>query len=487
MVSQGQIIIAPDAHGDHRGAWPADAYYAFIGNESGWTDVVTDTSARREANRNRPGDGKFDNAGIPNFLTLRIGRVDFHDMPAFKSENETLRESEVRLLRDYLKKDLAYRRGETEVRMRGLIDDNFGYFNGEAFSRSGWLTMAPLLGRENINSTDWFTTLDTAAYAWAYGCGGGNYRGAGGVGSTDNFASQPVNAIFTMLFGSYFGDWDSQDNFLRAALASSPSILTTAWSGRPYWYFHTMGMGEPIGESALITQNNQSYLRAAFTYGVHVALMGDPTLRMRYRDIPAPENIVVHQIAAREPYVEIEWEGPEVPEVAGYLIYRQVEGEFGTEERLLTPEPVTERSFQDTALFGQVVTYTIRTLALVESPSGTYFECSNKSIWEAEVTAGTDEPVAYDSDFSLEAGPNPARASVILDLELQKRSDVEITIWNARGEKVKTLENRTLAPGSHSYLWDRTDREERGVPSGLYLIRAFSGGKTQVKKVVVID
>ena len=398
MVSQGQFIVAPDAHGDHRGAWAADTYYAFIGNEAGWTDLYTDTSARRKANWNLPDDGKFDNAGIPNFLTLRIGRVDFYDMEAFRGANQTARESEVQLLRAYLDKDYAYRSGETEMKMRGLIDDNFGYFGGEAFARTGWLTMSPLLGKENINSTDWFTTLDTAAYAWAYGCGGGTFTSAGGVGNTDNFAEQPVNAIFTMLFGSYFGDWDSPNNFLRAGLASSPSILTSAWSGRPYWYFHTMGMGESVGDGALLSQNNRSYVRAAFTYGAHTALMGDPTLRMRYRNIPTAENISVRQIADREPYVEIDWEGPEAPEITGYYVYRTVKGsgELEDEEELLTPEPITETIYQDTAFFGKVVTYTVRAVALIESPSGTYYECGNKASWSAEVVANIEEAIAVD-------------------------------------------------------------------------------------------
>ncbi len=486
MVSQGQIVIAPDAHPDHRGAWPADAYYAFIGNESGWTDVVTDTSANREANRNRPGDGKYDNAGIPNYLTLRVGRVDFYNMNAFKGTNQTAIESETELLRAYLDKDYAYRTGETEMKLRGLVDDNFGYFNGEAFARSGWMSMAPVVGKENINAVDWFTTLDTAAYAWAYACGGGNYSGASGVGNTNDFAAKPVNAIFTMLFGSYFGDWDSPNNFLRAGLASSPSILTCVWSGRPYWYLHTMGMGEPIGESALLSQNNQSYAQAFFTYGVHVALMGDPTLRMRYRNIPTPRNISVHQIAAREPYVEIEWEGEEGEEITGYHVYRTVEGELGeeTEERL-TDEPITTPRFQDTALFGKTVTYTVRAVALIESPSGTYYEFGNKESWQDQIVASADEPLALNSDFSMSAGPNPARESVAIEIRLENRSDVELTLWSVTGTKVATLETRTLAPGSHRYLWNRTDAEGNRLPAGVYLVRGIAGGVGKVEKIVV--
>ena len=81
-----------------------------------------------------------------------------------------------------------------------------------------------------------------------------------GVGSTSDFAANDPQVVFTMLFGSYFGDWDSQDNFLRAALATPTYTLACVWAGRPYWYFHHMGLGETIGFSARVSQNN-SHLR----------------------------------------------------------------------------------------------------------------------------------------------------------------------------------------------------------------------------------
>ena len=77
-----------------------------------------------------------------------------------------------------------------------------------------------------------------------------------------NFAASDPQVVFTMFFGSYFGDWDSQNNFLRAALATTNYTLTSAWVGRPYWHFHHMALGETIGFSTRVTQNNQRILYA---------------------------------------------------------------------------------------------------------------------------------------------------------------------------------------------------------------------------------
>ena len=59
-----------------------------------------------------------------------------------------------------------------------------------------------------------------------------------------------------MLFGSYFGDWDSSSNLMRGALASDGGALTCGWAGRPHWYLHPMAMGATVGDCLMLTQNN---------------------------------------------------------------------------------------------------------------------------------------------------------------------------------------------------------------------------------------
>src|SRR5690606_9502073 len=78
-------------------------------------------------------------------------------------------------------------------------------------------------------------------------------------------------------------DWDTQDNFMRAVLATKDYGLTAAWSGRPHWFLHPMGLGEPIGYTARLVQNNTGIYQNQIdssARGTHIALMGDPTLRM---------------------------------------------------------------------------------------------------------------------------------------------------------------------------------------------------------------
>src|SRR5690606_37852616 len=127
----------------------------------------------------------------------------------------------------------------------GLVDDNFtGY--GDAFSQNAWRGFGPLVHPDNVQSEDYFTTLSNQSRLWSYACGGGWFTGANGVGDTPDFLTHQVQTVFTILFGSYFGDWNNSNNFMRAPLASG-TTLTNFWAGYPNWYVQHMGLGETIG------------------------------------------------------------------------------------------------------------------------------------------------------------------------------------------------------------------------------------------------
>lgn len=245
--------IAPDGHGDHSGAWPADVYY---GNMSGnWTDAtINNPGSPYPANVNVPGDGKWDQSLQTTPNELQVSRFDFYNMPAF---NKT----EIQMMRSYLNRAHSYKMDTLSINRRALISDNFvGY--GEAFAASGWRNFAPLLTRDSTASTSSLIAdmSGSNSYQWAYGCGPGWFTSAAGIGTTNDYAANNVNGIFMMLFGSYFGDWNSQNSFLRAPLCAGVPALTNCWAGRPHWYFHHMALGENIGYDARICQNNTIYI-----------------------------------------------------------------------------------------------------------------------------------------------------------------------------------------------------------------------------------
>ncbi|MDX1950980.1 MAG: Ig-like domain-containing protein [Verrucomicrobiota bacterium] len=277
-------LIYPDLHIGHQGAWPADAYYGEMNSE--WTDyLVNKTDSEAEINDNVPGDGKFDQSVFPSEIELQVGRVDLSNMPEFA-------QSEIELLRAYLMKVRNYRHRIVTAVPRGLIRDNFGDLNGDAPAVDAWRAFPVFFGTGEIleiGPDSFFDTLGAESFLWAYGCGGGDYTKADGVGTTHDFATRAAKSFFYMLHGSYFGDWNSKNNFLRAPLASSNYGIAVAWAGLPHWYFHHMGLGETIGFSTRIAQNNRTLYKNHVNLSpgeVHIALMGDPTLRMHTASPP---------------------------------------------------------------------------------------------------------------------------------------------------------------------------------------------------------
>jgi hypothetical protein len=270
-----------DGHYDkHKGAWPADLYYGDMDEES-WTDQIVKTnSAINEQNHNVPGDGKFDQNKIPvnHTISLAVGRVDFHNLPVFP-------QSETELLRSYLDKNHAYRHKEIEPEMQALVDNNFKVYNyfgvKEVFAISGWRNFTALLNSENVKEGKFFRDSKNESYIWSYACGGGSCDSCKYVGSAKSFVRESPRTVFTGLYGSWYGDWNTKNNFMRAALASRGWILTSCWAGRPHYTFHQMGMGETIGYCVKTTQNNSYIYQPGLTFkGIHQSLMGDPSLRM---------------------------------------------------------------------------------------------------------------------------------------------------------------------------------------------------------------
>lgn len=358
--------INPDGHSDHLGAWPADVYYGDI--DGVWTDnFVNSTTASPARTQNVPGDGKFDQSIVPGKVELQVGRVDFAGMNAFSS-------SESQLLKNYLVKDHEYRKKLFVPLRQAVVDDNFGYFGSEAFAASGYKNFGPLVGSASVTAADYFLSQSANSFLWSYGCGGGTYTSASGIGTTANFASSNLQGVFTMLFGSYFGDWDAANSFLKAPLAQGKT-LTNCWSGRVHYQFHHMGLGENIGYGLLETQNNNGgvYFDSPTNITglwVHNALMGDPTLR---NDIVSPVSNVIATRVANDCYVS--WSASTQSNVIGYNIYMKND----TNQRYvrLNAVPLTNTTYTDMCLqYKGIYSYMVRAIVLEQNSSGSYYNMS---------------------------------------------------------------------------------------------------------------
>lgn len=491
--NQGGVWL--DAHPDHKGAWPADLYYGFM-NETYWTDyAVIDTTPSRKENWNKPNDGKFDlsmfSAGN---VELMVGRVDFYNMTLFHNDtNPKFKKSETELLKAYFKKDHQYRAGITPVIYRGVVSDNFGMYTLEAFGASGWRSLMALLGPDSVKSGNFFQTLANDNYLWAYGCGGGYYNSCSGVGSTSDFVSKSANATFTLLFGSYFGDWDSQNNFLRASIASSPAALTCGWSGRPHWFMHHMGLGYPVGYSALATQNNYTtykpnayYLsqspsvQAAGVNTTAINLIGDPTLKMYSGIVEAPTNLSVIQPPGES--IVVSWTPANDLGVAGYNVYRS-SSRNGVYTKINSELIAGTNKYIDTNLYEGSLYYMVRSVKIQKTNSGTF---QNLSRGERKLILATSVEDNNDKAVEFSISPNPASDRADISLLIGAPVHVSVDVFDVKGTHVQSIFNGELGSGSQELVWNLRNYSGSRVSPGIYIMKLNIGSETLSKKLVVL-
>lgn len=433
----------PDGHPDHQGAWAADVYYGEMNGT--WTDLtVNNSSSARVENRNVPGDGKFDQSDLPSDVELAVGRVDFANMTCFA--NKTPARSELQLLEAYLDKNHTFRQGLISVPQRGIVCDNFGERSGEAFASSGWRNFAPMFGAANVQSVgrwQFLPTLATNAYLWAYGTGGGWYTSCDGVANSDQLAVQEVKAVFSMYLGSYFGDWDSESNLMRAALAASGYNLTVSWAGRPHWFYHHMALGEPIATSTVWSQNNRSggtYTPQNHgTRQVHAALLGDPTLRMHA--FPGARDVVYSQTTGG---LTLNWSASPATGLLGYHVYR------GTSARgpftRLTGSPLVSSSFTDAAGSSSYV-YLVKAVRVEQSGSGTYV---NSSAGTFAVAAGSIQPSVPATPQNLTVGAISSSQTMVRWTD-PATNETAFVLQRRPNATTKWTHVATLAPNATSF------------------------------------
>lgn len=462
--------LNPDGHSDHLGAWPADLYYGDM--DGAWTDAtINSTAASRAQNKNIPGDGKWDQTGIPSALELQVSRIDFANMPVFAK-------TEVSMMRNYLYKAHLYKMDSLYVSRTGLVDDNFGAFSGEAFAANAWRNFPPLIGRNNIKAADFITTLNDSAYQWSFGCGGGSYTSCGGIGTTTDFTTKKQKGIFIVLFGSYFGDWDSQNNFLRAPLCCNEPALTSCWAGRPNWYVHHMALGENIGYGTLLTQNNGYGTYTPYGYyntGVHVALMGDLSLRTEY--IKIAKNITISPTPKKGALIG--WTASPDAAVVGYYVYR-ADSLYGKYTRL--SGLVTGTTFNDTIGKDGLHYYMVRPGKLQSTPSGTYYNLGLGITDSATVTFPIPTSIARiaQSSVNLICFPNPS--SDILNIYCNMTNFSEEMVIS-----IVDISGKTIRQSRHRIHQNEITVSENisGLASGTYFVQIFMNQKQRaIQKIV---
>jgi len=97
-----------------------------------------------------------------------------------------------------------------------------------------------------------------------------------------------------------------------------------------------------------------------------------------------------------------------------------------------------------------------------------------------------EDNVATVPDIVLENYPNPFNPQTSIRYSIPKETMVNISVYNLRGQRVKTLVNSVHGAGRHEVIWNGTDELGQTVSSGVYFYRLITPDNVVDRKMLLL-
>lgn len=203
---------------------------------------------------------------------------------------------------------------------------------------------------------------------------------------------------------------------------------------------------------------------------IHVALLGDPTIRMHVVQPPGAVSLTNNKLV-----VTVKWTASTEPGLLGYYVYRSA----GLDKPFIniTSSIVTGTTFTDNSALHHKNFYMVRAVKLEQNASGSYFNLSQGSM-DTLTTDNSGIDVAAQTIKNINVFPNPGSSLFHIVWQGGETSQGIIKLTDILGHDlmVNTLTDltnaRTIALDLSSYA------------NGVYLIKITNGKDIYVQQVV---
>ena len=217
-----------------------------------------------------------------------------------------------------------------------------------------------------------------------------------------------------------------------------------------------MGLQPAVMESTLDAGGNERYWDGDGD-GLAIIDIG----AYEYQPVYSPINLSA-QLWQQQ--ILLQWQMPDAPRgLSGYRVYRNGLAYADVFDAALMQfrdySPVN-----DTLLY-----YVVALYGNVESAA------SNSVTAIISGVENLDEVLAPGLQ-KMSISPNPFRDLAVISYNLGKASEIELSIYNLKGQKVRTLFQGTQPKGEQAMAWDGCDQDGRNLASGIYLMRLRLNG-----------
>lgn len=197
-------------------------------------------------------------------------------------------------------------------------------------------------------------------------------------------------------------------------------------------------------------------------------------------DAMLPVELADFTASASEEFIRLDWSTYSETDAASFQIFRHNEREQSFTplsphiDATGTPASGSRYVYDDRAAhFGVVYSYLL--VEISTSGAETRFE-------DRIVSASLLDQTALPLHLSLaQNSPNPFNASTTIQFDLNVSSFTTLTLFDLQGRDVKRLVEQELSAGEHTVRFDAGE-----LPSGVYIYRLTSDGRSLQKKLVLL-
>ncbi len=245
--------------------------------------------------------------------------------------------------------------------------------------------------------------------------------------------------------------------------ASTPSN-GPCYSGTFDWEIAQFNLADYVGQTVKF--------RFVFTSDSYVQQGGwsiDNVVVSTQSDLVPPTNL--DYTVDENNFVHLIWTSPN-SQIDGYQIKKN--GIIIADDVILNsfvdPEPISENSIYHYS---------------VASKNGDLIS-DYSEVLDVQVTAN-DENNAPNNCTKLYANyPNPFNPETTIRFSLKEQTNVNLDIFNIKGQKVKTLINDRMNKGMHKIVWNGKNNENHKCASGIYFYKLKTNNYSKISKMLML-
>ncbi len=98
----------------------------------------------------------------------------------------------------------------------------------------------------------------------------------------------------------------------------------------------------------------------------------------------------------------------------------------------------------------------------------------------------TIETIKPNNNIKVSNYPNPFNPETTISFSLPKESKIELSVYNIKGQKVKTIVKDEFESGKHSIIWFGKDKNNKKCSSGIYFYKLKTEKFEKVKKMILL-